>query len=143
MKLPSKVRYGLRVMIEIGLHDSRTPVFQKEIAKNQNLSGKYLDAIVSALKASGLIVNAGGKKSSYLLSKPASEINVYMIFKTFISGQDIVVSKCNPCNFDINSKCPSHDFWAGLDNTIINYLTSTTLETLVDKQKRFIENFKS
>ncbi len=140
MKLPSKVRYGLRVMIEIGLHDKKTAVFQKEIAKNQNLSEKYLDAIISPLKASGLIINAGGKKSGYILNKPASKITVYMIFKTFVSGHDIVVSKCNPCNFDINSKCPSHDFWAGLDNAIVNYLANTTLKTLVEEQKSFINN---
>jgi len=126
-------------MIEIGLHDNKA-ILQKEIAKNQNLSGKYLDIIIASLKTSGLIINAGGKKSGYLLNKPASKITVYMIFKAFVSGEDIVVSKCNPCNFESKFKCPAHDYWDGLDDIIINYLKSTTLKTLIDNQKSFLEN---
>jgi len=80
MKINTKIRYGLRTMIEIALNENQSGVLQKDIAKNQQLSEKYLDQIIASLKVSGLIVNAGGKKSGYILNKPLSEIKIYDIY---------------------------------------------------------------
>jgi hypothetical protein len=65
IKINTKIRYGLRTIIELGLHDNQTGLFQKDIAMNQQLSEKYLDPIIAALKTSGLITNLGGKKRLY------------------------------------------------------------------------------
>lgn len=62
MKLNTKVRYGLRTMLEIALQEDNKGVFQKDIAKNQQISEKYLDLIIASLKANGLIANTSGKK---------------------------------------------------------------------------------
>ncbi|HBK42488.1 MAG TPA: Rrf2 family transcriptional regulator, partial [Porphyromonadaceae bacterium] len=63
MKINSKIRYGLRTMIEIACCKEPTGILQKDIAKNQNISVKYLDYIISALKLKGLISNTKGRGS--------------------------------------------------------------------------------
>jgi len=53
MKINTKVKYGMRTMVELALEKNREGIFQKEISKNQDISIKYLDQIIASLKASG------------------------------------------------------------------------------------------
>ena len=136
MKINTKIRYGLRTLIELGLHDNETGVFQKEIARNQHLSEKYLDPIISALKISDLIVNIGGKKSGYILNKKTSEITVYDVYKTFEPCLSIVYCLTRPAICGNEEKCVAKDYWASLNEVIINHMKSTTLDTLIEQRKR-------
>lgn len=85
MRFNTKVRYGIRTMIEVA-SISDIGILQKNISKNQEISEKYLDHIVSSLKVAGLLKNVKGKKSGYKLSKKAEEIKVYDIFLAFESN---------------------------------------------------------
>ena len=89
MKINTKIRYGIRAMLEISLADQQQGIYQKDIARNQDISVKYLDHIISSLKAAGLIRNVGGKNSGYRLSRPAAEITTYDIFRAFEFGLEI------------------------------------------------------
>ena len=136
MKINSKIRYGLRTMFEIALNENNTGVFQKDIAKHQQLSEKYLDMIIASLKASGLIVNAGGKKSGYILNKPSSEIKMYDIYRTFEPELSIIHCTNRAVTCFISRICVANEYWMGLNDVITNYLESTTLEDIVKKHKK-------
>ena len=135
MKINTKIRYGLRALIELGLHDNTKGVFQKDIAKNQQLSEKYLDPIISALKISGLIENTRGKKSGYILKKDPSEISIFDVYKTFEPCPSIVYCICRPSICDRAKKCSAIEYWTGLNDVIINHLKNTTLANLIDRHK--------
>ena len=93
MKFNTKTRYGLRTMLELSLNAEREEgTLQKEIAENQDVSIKYLDHIIADLKAAGLIVNVGGKKSGYRLNKPAEDITIYDIYVAF--ENELVIIDC-------------------------------------------------
>ena len=73
MKFNTKTRYGVRVVFELALNVNKEGgTLQKEIAESQHVSIKYLDHIISSLKKAGLISNVGGKKSGYVLARPAN-----------------------------------------------------------------------
>jgi len=133
MKVNTKIRYGLRTVIEIGCHDNTDGIYQKDIAKDQEISEKYLDPIISSLKASGIIKNVGGKKSGYVLNRALNEISVLDIFQSFENGPYLVdcTSRMNFCNRA--PKCASREFWCGLNNMILEYCKNTTIESLVDR----------
>jgi Rrf2 family transcriptional regulator, iron-sulfur cluster assembly transcription factor len=145
MKINTKIRYGVRTMIEIASHDQNEGVLQKEIALNQQLPEKYLDSIISSLKASNLIINIGGKKSGYILKIPASKITVYDIYNAF--EPELAIVHCiNTVDSCIRTtKCITKEYWTGLNNLIITYLSSTSLEMLVkmniklDKKRKNLE----
>jgi len=136
MKINTKIRYGVRTMVELALEKNQKGIFQKEISKNQDISIKYLDQIISALKASGLIQNAGGGKSGYLLTRKPEEISVYDIYKAFES--DLRIIDCLGSNSTCNRKhqCAAQEFWTGLNDHIIDYLESETLDNLAAKQEK-------
>ena len=131
MKFSTKTRYGIRAMIEIASDKTDTGVFQKDIAKNQDISVKYLDHIISALKASDLICNVKGKKSGYILTRPADQITIYDIHNAFENG--ICVIDCVSLNFqcDKDGNCGAQVFWKGLNGVVLEYFKKTTLQEVL------------
>lgn len=119
-------------MIEIAQAREDEGVLQKDIATNQELSIKYLDHIISGLKKAGLIQNIRGKKSGYILTRPASEIRIYDIHVAF-EGEICVIDclqlgkKC-----DKESKCKPRKFWQGLNKVVFDYFQKTTLQDILD-----------
>lgn len=134
MKFSTKTRYGLRAMLEIALCKSENGIYQKNIAENQGISYKYLDHIITALKVSGLVTKAAGRKSGYLLTRKPSEITIYDIHNSFEPG--VCVVDCISKNYSCKRKdtCASKGFWGQLNNQIIEYLKSTTLQDLMEEQ---------
>jgi Rrf2 family protein len=140
MKINTKIRYGLRTMLELGLPDNKAGLFQKDIAKNQQLSEKYLDPIIAALKISGLITNVSGKKSGYVLNRPASEITVYDIYRAFEPELAIVHCVNKPVTCFVSRICVANEYWAGLNETITKYLKNSTLEDIVKRHLKIKKN---
>jgi len=134
LKFNTKTRYGLRAMIEIARESNANGILQREIADRQNLSNKYLDHIIFSLKVKGLITNVKGKKSGYILTRPASEITILDIHNAFEPG--ICIIDCLTLNYqcDREDNCSARNFWEGLNEMIKNYFKSHTLQDLYDQQ---------
>jgi len=139
MKFNTKTRYGLRTMIELAMNGNDSGVYQKEISERQEISFKYLDQIIASLKASGLIVNSEGRMSGYILSKDPEEINVYDVYKAFQHELMIIDCLQGKGNCSREGKCATREFWGGLNDLIVNYLESTNLKDLAEKQEAINE----
>jgi len=126
-------------MIEVAMQGTERGVFQKEISERQEISFKYLDQIIASLKASGLIVNSDGRMSGYILSKEPGEISVYDIYKAFEHELKIIDCLDGEGNCLRESKCATREFWKDLNNLIVEYLDSTSLKDLAEKQAKINE----
>ena len=134
MKFNTKTRYGVRVVLELALKaDMEGGTFQKEIAKSQHVSVKYLDQIISSLKKAGLINNIGGKKSGYILSKPAKEITVFDVYSAF--EDDLAIIDCLVSNEECprKGKCVMKDYWGELNDTIRENMQAMNLQLMAEK----------
>lgn len=118
-------------MIEIASDTTANGVFQKDIAKNQDISIKYLDHIIAALKAAELISNLKGKKSGYILTKSPADISIFDIHNAFENG--ICVIDCVSLNFKCEKDgcCSAQSFWKGLNEVVLNYFKNTSLQDLL------------
>ena len=137
MKFNTKTRYGIRAILEIHLNKGVEGVLQKDIAKNQEISVKYLDHIIHQLKAARLIVNARGKKSGYVLTRPASQITIYDIHNAFEPGICVVDCLLEGVNCDREEICTARGFYSELNKKIIAYLKEVTIEDL-EKNPQFV-----
>jgi len=119
-------------MIEIASDSTGNGVFQKDIAQKQGISNKYLDYIISALKASNLICNVKGKKSGYVLTKAPSEISIFDIHNAFENG--ICVIDCISMNYkcEKDGYCNAQNFWKGLNEIIFNYFKNNSLQDIMN-----------
>lgn len=131
MKFSTKTRYGIRAMLEIAKDSQQGGVFQKDISERQEISNKYLDQIIHALKSEGLITNAKGRKSGYVLTRPPQEISVLDIHLAFENS--ICIVDCMDLNHDcqLQHECKTHFFWRGLNNLVLDYFKNTTLQDLL------------
>ncbi len=131
MKINTKIRYGPRTMIEIACCKEPTGILQKDIAKNQNISVKYLDYIISALKLKGLIINSKGRGSGYMLTRPADQITMLDIYTAF---EQIVIIECvknrSFCE-RATHHCTANNYWKQFHHQIIEILSSKTLEQII------------
>ena len=136
MKFNTKTRYGLRVILELALNaDMEGGTFQKDIAKNQDVSVKYLDQIISSLKKAGLVINVGGKKSGYVLTRPAKEINIYNVYDAF--EDDLAIMDCLLSDAECPRKgtCVLKDYWCDLNESIKISMSAMDIETLAFKHR--------
>ena len=122
-------------MLEIAMHGHEKGVLQKEISERQEISFKYLDQIISALKASGLIINSEGRMSGYVLSRDPGQINVYDVYKSFAHELMIIDCLKSKGHCKRESNCATRDFWDGLNKLIVDYMESTSLKELAERQE--------
>ena len=136
MKLSTRGRYGLRAMFELALSFEKGPILMKTIAENQDISHKYLHALLTSLKSAGLVRNIRGLGGGYLLTKPPSEIRiseVVGILEGSLSPVECVRDKSLCKRADL---CVARDVWCDLGETIENMLSGLTLYDLIARMKK-------
>ena len=82
MNVTSKGRYALRVMLDLAQHPDEGYISLKTVAERQEISMKYLEAIVGALKKAGLVDSSRGKEGGYSLLRPPEEYSVGEILRS-------------------------------------------------------------
>ena len=135
MKLSTRSRYGLRLMLVLGANENKGPIFLKDIAHSEEISEKYLSQIIIPLKASGLINTFRGAHGGYVLGKPPSRIRLREIIEPLEGDLSLVdcVKKTDMCSRSI--ECVTRDVWNDLSNLVIDYLDKMTLEDLIVKYR--------
>lgn len=131
MKISTKGRYALMVMIDLAMNNNGNFISLNDIAKRQEISNKYLEQIISMLNKAGYLETARGNNGGYKLSKKPSEYIVGDILRA--TEGDLTPIYCLLEETDCKKKedCKTHDFWKGLDNAINEYIDSKTLEDLI------------
>ena len=132
MKISTKGRYALRVMIDIaqhGHHDQTVAV--KDIADRQGISKKYLEQIMTLLSKADLITTTRGNVGGYKLTRQPDTYSVGEILRA--TEGDLTPLAC--LNDDSycprQENCPTQAFWQGLHQTITTYVDRQTLADLL------------
>lgn len=142
MLVSTKGRYALRTMVDLALHADGDPVKIKDIAKRQEISGKYLEQIISILSRAGYVRSIRGNQGGYYLSKPASEYTVGMILRVTegsLAPVDCLTGDENPCTRQ--ERCVTLKLWKELDESIRRVVDHYTLEDLVRWQQAQQDNY--
>ena len=130
MKISTRGRYALRVMIDLGINSNGKYVSLKIIAERQQISKKYLEQIMTMLVKANLIETVRGNTGGFKLIKKPSEYTVYEILNATegsLAPVDCITN--NTCA--MKKVCKTHAFWQGLDDVINDYLKNKTLEDLI------------
>jgi Rrf2 family cysteine metabolism transcriptional repressor len=139
IRLSTKVRYGVRAMIDLASHNGGEPIFLNSIARQEGISRNYLDALFSSLRTARLVRSVRGASGGYLLGKDAADINVLDIV-TALEGKPVFVDCLESEGLcDRSGICPTRDLWMKARQGLEKTLSETTLQDLVriskEKQK--------
>jgi Rrf2 family protein len=138
MKLSTRARYGVRLMLALAKNYGQGSVFLREVAKSEEISEKYLSQIIIPLRGAGLVSSSRGVHGGYTLSKSPSEITLQQIVAP-LEGDCLVDCVKNPATCARVSTCASRDIWALLGGKISETLNAITLEQLVQMNREKAE----
>lgn len=135
MKLSTRTRYGVRLMLELARNKDKGQIFLKDIAREEEISEKYLSLIIMPLKSAGLVNSTRGAHGGYNLAKEPSEITLKEIVDVLEGDTCLVDCIKNSSACTRSETCASRDLWSIVSDTISRTLTSVTLEDLARKSR--------
>ena len=143
MKISTKGRYALRMLIDLAEHQNCGFVALKDIADRQNISKKYLEQIIPILGKSDILKTTRGSQGGYMLSKSPDKYTVGEILR-LTEGSLAPVDCLNqdPIECERSSECATLPVWQGLNRVINEYLDSITLQDILDQQReRYMNDY--
>ena len=135
MKMSTRGRYGLRVMMELAKSYGEGPVLVDEIARAQGISGKYLHVLMGGLRSSGLILAARGRSGGYALAKKPSAITLLDVVSAMEGRTAPVDCVADRKVCPRSRRCAARDVWCDVATAIDGVLSSLTLEQFAARQK--------
>lgn len=142
MKISTRGRYAVRVMLELAMKEQGKCTTVKEIAEKQELSEKYLEQIISILHKADYVKSVRGAQGGYYLTKDPKEYTVGMILRLTegslnpVSCLDHEVNQCERCDC-----CETLDIWKQLSEAINSVVDHITIADLKEKRENEKEKF--
>lgn len=134
MIVSTKGRYATRMLLDIAQHQGEGYVSMRSIAARQGISKKYLEQFTAQLARAGLLDIKRGNQGGYRLLREPGDITLQDILSLTEGSMHAVAclehtpNRCERCSY-----CPTLPVWAGLDAVVEQYLSSVTLQTLLEK----------
>lgn len=141
MKISTKGRYAIRMMIDLAQHDNGDYISLKDVSGREGITVKYLEQIVIPLSRAGYLRSQRGNNGGYRLTKPPHEYRVGDILRAMEGSLEPVT-----CLLDDPNTCPRSNtcatlpFWKGLEKVINDYVDGFTLQDLVDSANSLAGN---
>jgi len=136
MKLSTRTRYGTRALLELALHSGEGPVFLKDIARNQQISLAYLEHLVTPLISGGIIRSTKGPRGGITLAKRPEDIKLSEITQLLEGSLAPVECVDHPDVCSRSELCVTREIWGKMKEAMDGVLESTTLQDLVERQKK-------
>ncbi len=136
MKISTKGRYALRLMLDLAVYNTGEPISIKDISKRQQISEKYLEQIISVLNKGGYVRSVRGAQGGYMLRKDPAEYTVGSILR-LIEGDLSPVGCIGDEAFECEKRasCVTVRIWEKMNEAINNVVDNITLSDMVEWEK--------
>jgi len=133
MKMSTKGRYAVRILLCIARYQKNGPVPKKIIAAEECISADYIEQIIVPLKNEGLVVGLRGVKGGFRLLRDPADINIYEILRASEGVLTLVDCERMDCKGRDKEKCVARPVWEGAARVLEEYFSKITLKDLLDK----------
>lgn len=141
MKVSTKGRYALRMLLDLAEHSNDGFIALKDIAQRQGISKKYLEQIVPILNKSDVLKTNRGFQGGYMLAKSPDKYTIGTILRlTEGSLSPVACLDQDPIECERSNECPTLPIWQGLNKVINDYLDSITLQDVLDSLRERYSN---
>ncbi len=136
MRISTKGRYAVRVMLDLATNNTGEYIKVKEIAGRQEISEKYLEQIISVLNKAGYVKSVRGAQGGYRIARDPSSYTVGMILRLTegslnpVACLDDDVNECERCD-----TCETLEVWKELADAINRIVDNVTIADLVERQQ--------
>jgi Rrf2 family transcriptional regulator, cysteine metabolism repressor len=131
MKMSTRGRYGLRAMLELGRHFGERAVMMSEVARKEDLSRKYLHALLTSLRSAGLVRSVRGAGGGFILTRHPAEIRLNEVVNALEGPLSLVPCVADRRQCRKSDQCTARRVWQQLSAGVESMLSSITLEDLL------------
>ena len=136
MKISTKGRYALRLMVDLAMAGGGQPVSLRDVAHRQQLSDKYLEQIVTPLSRAGLVRSVRGAGGGYLLTREPEQYTVGDILRPLEGDLAPVECATDEGYCERADQCVTLELWQEIHRAVAQVVDGTTLADLVERQRR-------
>ena len=137
MKMSTKGRYAVRILLSIARYQKNGPVPKKIIAAEEDISADYIEQIIVPLKNDGLCIGVRGVKGGFKLAKEPKDITVFDILSASEGVMKLVDCEQMDCQGRDKNKCATRPVWDGASKVLKEYFEKITLQELVDRAAEY------
>ncbi len=138
MKISTKGRYALRMLLDLAEHETNNYIALKDIAERQKISKKYLEQIVTVLNKAQVLQTSRGYQGGYRLAKSPKQCTVGEILRLTEGGlAPVSCLEHQPNQCERSNQCVMLPVWKGLEQVINEYLDHITLQDLLEQQREY------
>ncbi len=138
MKISTKGRYGLRLMMTLAEHYGRGPVSADTIADEQAISGAYVRLLAAGLKTAGLLRAVRGPSGGYELAGAPSQITAYDVVVALEGPIAPAACAPDPSSCPRSERCAAHEVWHEVEKAISDVLRKFTVQELAQRQRELL-----
>ena len=131
MKISTKGRYGLRILLDLAIHDSGAPRLIRGIAQSQQISEKYISRLIIALRKGGMVRSIRGAHGGFRLKKSPPEISLLEVVEAMEGPLAIVDCVRSPAKCCRIETCPTRSIWSDLNTEIRDRMRAVTLQDII------------
>lgn len=133
MKISTKGRYALRLMIDLAKNENGDPIRIKDVAERQEISDKYLEQIISILNKAGFVKSVRGPQGGYVLKKKPEDYTVGMILRlTEGSLAPVACVEEEETDCERQKGCATYRLWRKISDAVNSLVDTVTLQDLID-----------
>ncbi len=136
MKLSTKGKYAVSAVVDLAFHGRGIPVALSEIAVRQKLPAQYLEQLFSKLRRHGLVESRRGQSGGYTLAFSPNQIRISDVLQAV--DEKVQTTRCTPGSHKSciggSEKCLTHQLWQGLENQIMRYLQTITIDDVCNRR---------
>ena len=136
MKVPMKVDYGVRALIELAQQYGGGAVQSVEIAERQSIPEPYLDQLLTTLGKFGFIRSRRGPQGGHMLAKPPHEISLGMVMAGLEGTAAPLDCIDEPDCCNLSKICAQREVWRSVEDAVQGVLNGTTIADLASRQER-------
>ena len=131
MKISTKGRYGLRILMDLALHQTEKPRLIRDIAKSQQISEKYISRLVIALRKAGMIRSVRGVNGGFHIAMKPEDITLLDVIEVMEGPLSIVDCVSAPKKCAHSANCAPREIWGKLNEDIRDLMRQTTLADIL------------
>lgn len=136
MKISTKGRYALRLMLDLAQNGAGTPISIKDIAKRQQISDKYLEQIIAILNKAEYVKSIRGAQGGYLLTREPKEYTVGMILRLTEGSLAPVACVDEEVGCEKMQDCATIFVWKKMNEAINQVVDGITLQDLLENEQK-------
>ena len=140
MRIPMRVDYGVRALVELAMRYGEGPVQTSVIAYRQGIPESYLERLMSSLNKSGMVHSRRGPQGGHLLARSPHQINLHEIMQELDGNSSPVDCLTLPTDCMFAGCCAQKEIWQTVEESIQQVLEGTTLAHLADRQSALISD---